>query len=207
MANEGTRTRRRHKSHNEGSQSRISISAGGRAARTNVTQEGDEADVRRSHVNLIEVEQVDDVRTRNMASESQATLTSSKSRSRRTKDGLRDERKHRRRRTSAVNEEGPEYVNGEVKRRTRSKPERDSGSDGDDSEVEAGRVKVGKSKSRKVRYVYVTKTDATPRRRSQKKEKYRSAEEIPQQTEETIKRSRSHRTRRQSVVEAPVLGR
>jgi hypothetical protein len=186
--------------------SRISISGGGEAG-ANVTQEGD-AEVRRGHVNLIEVEEVDDEQTRNMASESQATLTSSKSRSRR-KDGRRgsEERKHRRRRTATVKEDGPEYVHAEPIRRTKSRPEKRSGSDADDSEEEVGRVKVGKSKPRKVRYVYVTEVDETPRRRSQKKERHKSAEELPRRTEESIKRSRSHQTRRKSVVDAPPLQR
>ena len=210
MANEGTRTRRRHQSHNEGVHSRVFTSADG-GVRPNVIQEGDGAESRRNDVNLVEVEVMDDVHARNMAFESQATLTSSKSRSRRTKDGRRGskDKKHRSRRpSSAIKEDGPEYVPEQPRKRTRSKPERRSGSDADDSEEEVGRVRVSRSKPRRVRYVYVTEVDESPRKQSQKKERYDSAEVLPREKDETVRRSRSHQSRRKSVVaDAAPLGR
>lgn len=202
-ANGEVNTTRHQRSHNELSDRERSRSGGGA-----VTHEPDVSEVRRIRLERLEGSPIASAANPTMTSESHATLPSLKSSHRRKRDQHRspDEKKNHRRRKSIAKEESTTtaYVYGDPATRSRATPERRSGSDADSSSSDENAVKVVKPKVRKIRVVQATEEEERSKRRQERRAKYREHTELPRESRESIRRTRTHHTRRKSLVEVPV---
>lgn len=201
-ANGEVKTRRRQRSHNELSDKKRSKSGGG-----GVTLEPDVSEVRRIRLERLEGSPIASAANPTMTSESHTTLPSLKSSHRRKRDQHRspDEKRSHRRRKSIVKEESTTaYVYGDPATRPSATPARRSGSDADSSSSDENAVKVLKPKVRKIRVVYVTEEEERSKRRQERRAKYREHTELPRESRESIRKTRTHHTRRKSLVEVPI---
>jgi len=156
----------------------------------------------------------------NMTEESIATPPSLRSppshRRRSVKEVRPEEKKYRtRRKSNAKEDDRTEYVYGPPTGRPKSSritisETRKLGRDGETSESEEERetqsepVREKRHKEKKIRIVYVSREEAKSLRHKEKRVKpEKESSERPRDSEESVRRSRTHRSRRNSIAEVP----
>ena len=155
----------------------------------------------------------------NMTEESIATPPSLRSppshRRRSVREVRPEEKKHRQRRKSnAKEDERTEYVYGPPTGRPKSSriisETRKLGRDGETSEEEERETqsepeREKRHKEKKIRIIYVSKEEAKSLRHKEKRVKpEKESSERPRDPEESVRRSRTHRSRRNSIAGVPV---
>jgi hypothetical protein len=148
----------------------------------------------------------------------ESSLRSTPSHRRRSVREVRpEEKKHcRRRKSNAKEDERTEYVYGPPTGRPKSSritisETRKLGRNGETSEDEEERetqsepVREKRHKEKKIRIIYVSKEEAKSLRHKEKRVKpEKESPERPRDSEESVRRSRTHRSRRNSIAEVPV---
>jgi hypothetical protein len=217
------RVRRRHESHSGLDGEKLYKSRGNET----VTLLPDEQEVRRIRIERLEgrtsasksVGRSPLRSSANMTEESIATpsLRSTPSHRRRSVREVRpEEKKYRGRRKSSTKEdERTEYVYGPPTGRPKSSritisETRRLGRDGETSESEEERetqsesVRGKRPKEKKIRVIYVSKEEAKSLRHKEKRVKpEKESSERPRSSEESVRRSRTQRSRRNSIAEVP----
>jgi hypothetical protein len=218
------RVRRRHESHSGLDGEKLYKSRGNET----VTLQPNEQEVRRLRIERLEgrtsastsVGRSPLRSSANMTEESISTppsLRSTPSHRRRSVREVRpEEKKYRRRRKSnAKEDERTEYVYGPPTERPKTSritisETRKLGRDGETSESEEERetqsepVREKRHKEKKIRVIYVSKEEAKSLRHKEKRVKpEKESSERPRDPEESVRRSRTHRSRRNSIAEVP----
>jgi transcription elongation GreA/GreB family factor len=218
------RVRRRHESHRGLDGEKLYKSRG----KETVTLQPDEQGARRIRIERLEgrtsvstsVGRSPLRSSANMTEESIATPPSLRStpshRRRSVRDVRPEEKKHRQRRKSNPKEdERTEYVYGPPTGRPKSSriisETRKLGRDGETSEEEEEREtqsepeREKRHKEKKIRIIYVSKEEAKSLRHQEKRVKpEKGSSERPRDSEESVRRSRTHRSRRNSIAGVPV---
>lgn len=218
------RVRRRHESHSGLDSEKLYKSRG----KESVTLLPDEQEVRRIRIERLErrtsastsVGRSPLRSSANMTEESIATPPSLRSipshRRRRDSQVKPEGKKYRsRRKSSAKEDERTEYVYGPPTGRPKSSriiisETRKLGRDGETSESEEEREtqsepeKEKRHKEKKIRVIYVSKEEAKSLRHKEKRVKpEKASSERPRNSEDPVRRSTTHRSRRNSIAEAP----
>jgi len=217
------RVRRRHESHCGLDGEKLYKSRGNET----VTLQPDEQEVRRIRIERLEgrtsastsVGRSPIRSSANMTEETIATprLRSTPSHRRRSVREVRpEEKKYRRRRKSSTKEdERTEYVYGPPTGRPKSSritisETRRLGRDGETSEeeeeleIQSEPVREKRHKEKKIRVIYVSKEEAKSLRHKEKRvDPEKESSERPRSSEESVRRSGTHRSRRNSIAGVP----